>query len=81
MKTVKVKRLQAAGWKVGNAEDFLESSSLIVARARSDQVVTPMTDVPLSLEQRLEVYDPARHGGEVMGTSEHAGADWKQRQK
>ena len=30
MKTTKVKRLQAAGWKVGDAEDFLESSSLIV---------------------------------------------------
>ena len=30
MKTAKVERLQAAGWKVGNAEDFLKSSILIV---------------------------------------------------
>ena len=26
MKTDKLARLQAAGWKVGNAEDFLQSS-------------------------------------------------------
>ncbi len=41
-----------------------------------DQVViTPLTDVHLSLEQRLAAYNPARHGGEVMGTSEHVGAE------
>ena len=41
-----------------------------------DQVViTPVTDVHLSLEQRLAVYDPARHGGEVMGTSGAVGAE------
>ena len=41
-----------------------------------DQVViTPLTDVHLSLEQRLAAYDPARHGGEVMGTSHAVGAE------
>ncbi len=41
-----------------------------------DQVViTPVTDVHLSLEQRLAAYDPARHGGEVMGTSRSVGAE------
>jgi len=29
-------------------------------------VITPVTDAPLTLEQRLECFDPVRHGGEVM---------------
>ena len=72
MKTAKVKRLQAAGWKVGNAEDFLGSSSLLAARVRGDQGAKSIADSPLSLEQRLAAYDPARHGGEVMATGGHA---------
>ncbi len=31
-------------------------------------VITPIDDVPLTLEQRLARFDPARHGGEVMET-------------
>ena len=30
-------------------------------------VITPVMDAPLSLEQRLALFDLARHGGEVMG--------------
>lgn len=29
-------------------------------------VITPEADAPLTLEQRLALYDPARHGGEAM---------------
>ena len=29
-------------------------------------VIIPITDVPMTLEERLERFDPARHGGEVM---------------
>ena len=29
-------------------------------------IVTPQSPQPLSLAQRLELYDPAVHGGEVM---------------
>ncbi len=29
-------------------------------------IITPITDVALSLEQRLERFNPLRHGGEVM---------------
>lgn len=29
-------------------------------------IITPVTDAPLSLEQRLAHFDPARHGGETM---------------
>jgi antitoxin MazE len=31
-------------------------------------VITPITVIPMTLEQRLEHFDPARHGGEVMVT-------------
>jgi len=29
-------------------------------------IITPLGDTPLTLEQRLAQYDPARHGSEVM---------------
>ena len=31
-------------------------------------IITPMDDEPLTLEQRLARFDPARHGGEFMAT-------------
>lgn len=37
-------------------------------------VITPLADAPLTLEQRLARFDPARHGGEVMG-GEAVGAE------
>ncbi len=33
-------------------------------------VITPINDAPLTLEQRLASFDPERHGGEVMTTSQ-----------
>lgn len=29
-------------------------------------IIEPVKNAPLSLEERLALYDPARHGGEVM---------------
>ena len=29
-------------------------------------IITPVIDVPLTLEQRLANFDPKRHGGEAM---------------
>ncbi len=29
-------------------------------------IITPLGDAPLTLEQRLALFDPARHGGEAM---------------
>lgn len=37
-------------------------------------VITPVTDAPLSLEQRLARFDPVRHGGELM-VSQAIGAE------
>lgn len=31
--------------------------------------ITPQEDAPLSLAQRLAAYDPAIHGGEIMGSA------------
>lgn len=38
-------------------------------------VIAPVNDAPLTLTQRLARYDPARHGGETMVTSERQGAE------
>jgi antitoxin MazE len=32
-------------------------------------VITPVADTPVTLEQRLALYDPARHGGEAMAAN------------
>ena len=37
-------------------------------------IITPVTDVPLTLAQRLARFDPARHGGEAM-VSQPVGAE------
>jgi antitoxin MazE len=37
-------------------------------------VISPIMDAPLTLEQRLALFDPARHGGEVM-VSQLVGAE------
>ena len=38
-------------------------------------IITPVVDEPLTLEQRLANFDPARHGGEVMSTAQRLGAE------
>ena len=39
-------------------------------------VITPLENQPLTLEQRLERFDPARHGGEVMDTTAVGAERW-----
>ena len=39
-------------------------------------VIVPVADAPLTLEQRLILYDPARHGGEVMATPAIGAEQW-----
>lgn len=38
-------------------------------------VITPITDVHLTLEQRLACFNPAIHGGEVMVATRATGAE------
>lgn len=39
-------------------------------------VITPEAAAPLSLEQRLALYDPARHGGEAMASGRLGAERW-----
>jgi antitoxin MazE len=39
-------------------------------------VITPVAEPPLTLEQRLALYDPARHGGEVMAVAPLGAEKW-----
>ena len=38
-------------------------------------IITPVQDKPLTLEQRLAQFDPARHSGEVMAPTQPLGAE------
>ena len=39
-------------------------------------VIAPVTDVSLTLEQRLARFDPVRHGGEVMASKNIGAERW-----
>ena len=39
-------------------------------------VITPVAADPLTLAQRLALFDPARHGGEVMAASREGAERW-----
>jgi len=39
-------------------------------------VIMPVTDAPLTLEQRLARFDSARHGGEVMASKPIGAERW-----
>lgn len=39
-------------------------------------VITPVTDAPLTLEQRLALYDVSRHGGETMAAEPLGAEKW-----
>lgn len=38
-------------------------------------IITPLEDQPLTLAQRLALFDPERHGGEAMLTDSQEGAE------
>jgi antitoxin MazE len=57
-------------------EAHLHVDQRVRISVEGDQVViTPINDSRLSLEQRLVAYDPSRHGGEQMGTTNTLGAE------
>ncbi len=39
-------------------------------------VITPLSDAPLTLEQRLARFDPDRHGGEAMAIEPVGAERW-----
>ena len=57
-------------------EGRLHVDQRVRVSVEGDQVVIkPVEDSRPSLEQRLAVYDPKRHGGEQMTTSRRLGAE------
>jgi len=38
-------------------------------------IIKPVTEVPLTLEQRLALFDPEQHSGEVMIATQKLGAE------
>ena len=57
-------------------EAHLHVDQRVRISVEGDQVViTPVDDSRLTLEQRLAVYDPKRHGGEQMATTQTLGAE------
>ncbi|MBI5626990.1 MAG: AbrB/MazE/SpoVT family DNA-binding domain-containing protein [Nitrosomonadales bacterium] len=57
-------------------EAHLHVDQRVRVSVEGDQVViTPVAVTRLSLEQRLASYDPKRHGGEQMNTTETLGAE------
>lgn len=39
-------------------------------------IITPVGEVPLTLEQRLALFDPSRHGGEMMAAPLQGAERW-----
>ena len=39
-------------------------------------IITPVIDAPLTLEQRVARFDPARHGGETMASQAIGAERW-----
>jgi antitoxin MazE len=57
-------------------EAHLKTDQRVHILVVNDQIIiTPLADVPVTLEQRLANFDPARHGGETMETSSRLGAE------
>ena len=57
-------------------EAHLHVDQRVRISVEGDQVViTPLNTTRLTLEQRLAAYDPKRHGGEQMDTTQTLGAE------
>lgn len=57
-------------------EAHLHVDQRVRVSVEGDQVViTPVKTTKLTLEQRLATYDPERHGGEQMTTTQTLGAE------
>lgn len=58
-------------------EAHLHADQRVRVSVEGEQVViTPLTAAPLTLEQRLARFDPARHGGEVMASKAIGAERW-----
>lgn len=60
---------------IAKAAHLLADMEVKITVDKGCVVIKPLKDAPLSLEQRLELFDPEQHGGEVMETNEMLGAE------
>ena len=51
------------------------NQSVRISVINKQVVITPILDESLTLEQRLESFDLALHGGEAMSVEQHLGAE------
>jgi len=51
------------------------NQSVNISVINKQVVITPISDEPLTLKQRLDNFDPVRHGGESMIVGEQLGAE------
>ena len=49
--------------------------SVKIAVINEQIVISPVKNKPLTLEERLALFDPQQHGGEVMTTLQQLGAE------
>lgn len=61
---------------VARAAHLHADQKVRVAVEEGRVVITPLDPPPLSLEQRLASFDPARHGGEAMATDPVGAEKW-----
>ncbi len=66
-------RLPAA---VARAAHLRADQRVRVAVEQGRVIITPVEDAPVTLEQRLARYDPARHGGEAMASAALGAEQW-----
>ena len=66
-------RLPAA---VARAANLRVDQRVRVSVKGHEVIITPVGDAPLTLEQRLALYDPARHGGEAMAAPLIGAEQW-----
>ena len=66
-------RLPAA---VAKAADLRADQRVRVTVKGRQVVITPVAADPLTLEERIALFDPTRHGGEVMAAGREGAEQW-----
>jgi len=66
-------RLPAA---VARAANFHADQRVRVSVEAGRVIISPVAETPLTLEQRLARFDPARHGGELMNAPPLGAERW-----
>ncbi len=57
-------------------EAHLQAHQRVKIEVINEQIViTPVAEKPLTLEERLALFDPQRHGGEIMKATQKLGAE------